>query len=779
MIRLSRMPECSTLRVPGRALALCPQGLLSFMVDCQPGIRRARKIKSSDVGCSVADELLQADERDRAGRRSPSNLSEGGSFWPPPAARQRPATLAARHRIVALAIVVGTWLVFLPALRNDFVEFDDGIYVTANSRVQQGLSLSNVLWAFSPRTTVASNWHPLTLLSHMLDCQWFGLEPAGHHATSVFLHGLNAGLLFWLLARATGAAGLSAWVAVMFAVHPLRVESVAWVAERKDVLSTFFWFAALAAYGHYATRPSIARLMVVALLLTLGLLAKPMLVTFPIVLLLLDVWPLRRISLGEPPVAGHSSPVSPRRWFGAAWMRLLLEKLPLFGIVAVFSLVTLWAQRSQGIRSLDQLPVLLRLTNALSSYAVYLWQTFVPLRLAAFYPHPANHADLTHLAVATIGLLLLVGMTFVSFRQRAERPYVAVGWLWYVVTLLPVIGLVQVGGQAHADRYTYVPQIGVLVLLAWLAEAARQRWPLAKRGLPVVAVISVLGVLPLTWHQIGTWHDTQTLFTHAVRVTDRNFLAYRALGNWAIEHGNVDEAMQHYRRVLELRPDDEQAYFDLAYAYHLKQQFRSALELYFKGLEKVEAKQRRGADSRAEVGKVHANVAQLLAVQGDGEAAIRHYRQAIEHLPTLAEAYLGLGSLLAERGKTDEALAVYRQGLMHLPQHTTMLNRLARVLATSTNARQRNGDEAVRLAQQACRLAGTPGPRLLDTLAAAYAEQGNFKAAIQTAQLAIRRAVAQPAASSEDHNRLAEEIARHLRRYQQHQPLREDPADIL
>ena len=417
-----------------------------------------------------------------------------------------------------LLLALLTLAAFLPVLANDFVRFDDPLYVTANRHVREGLTGAGLLWAFT--ANVASNWHPLTLLSHMVDCELFGLNPLGHHLTSLLLHTVSVVLLFEALRRMTGSVGKSAAVAALFAIHPTHVESVAWIAERKDVLSGLFWMLTMIAWERYVRQPSRRRYAVVALCLALGLLSKPMLVTLPFVLLLLDIWPLKR--KGD----------------------LLKEKLPLFALSAASVVVTVVAQ-SGPIASLGELPLRLRLANAVLSYVAYLGKTLVPRNLAVFYPMPTDFPAWKVMGAA----LLLASLTALAVLAVRRAPYVTVGWLWYLGTLVPVIGLVQVGGQSMADRYTYLPSIGLFLIVAWgLPEL------LGKRTAAVLALAVVIALAVGTRLQLRHWTDSEALFRHAVAVTDRNFLAHLNLAQILAGRGEHGPAMEHFRTALAIRP---------------------------------------------------------------------------------------------------------------------------------------------------------------------------------------------------------------------------------
>lgn len=417
---------------------------------------------------------------------------------------------------VGLALL--TLAVYLPVLAHGFIRFDDPYYVTGNPRVQAGLTWEGIAWAF--QAIVASNWHPLTLLSHMLDCELFGMDPLGHHLTSLLLHAASVVLLFEALRRMTASTWRSAAVAALFALHPTHVESVAWIAERKDVLSGFFWMLTLLAWERYVRQPSPKRYAAVALALAAGLLSKPMVVTLPFVLLLLDVWPLRR-----------EIPRGLR----------IKEKLPLFALAAGACVATLIAQ-SGAIHLASRFPMKLRLANAVLSYAAYLGKTLFPARLAVFYP---MRTDFPAWKVAGAALLL-AALTVLAL--RAPR-YVTVGWLWFLGTLVPVIGILQVGGQAMADRYTYLPTIGLFLIAAW-ALPRRAVWALAP---------AVLALAIVTRLQLRHWEDSETLFRHAVAVTERNFVAHLHLAQIYAERGERGRALEHFRTTLEIRPGMWQA----------------------------------------------------------------------------------------------------------------------------------------------------------------------------------------------------------------------------
>src|ERR1043166_5765413 len=466
----------------------------------------------------------------------------------------RPQTLGACIFLVAI-----TWLVFGQTIRYDFVNYDDNEYVYANPNIAHGLTINGVVHAFSG--THSANWHPLTTLSHMLDCQLWGLRAGGHHLTNLVLHTIAVVLLFLVLQQITGAIWRSAFVAAVFAIHPLRVESVAWISERKDVLSAVFFMLTLGAYVRYVRSPSFGCYLTMSILFALGLMSKPMLVTVPFVLLLLDYWPLNRFTERS------------------STKQLILEKIPLLALSVAGGLTTLWAQHSSMARG-EQLPLLLRITNGLVTYITYLEQMIWPVGLAVFYPHPEDKLPLWAIGLAMV-LLGLVSAGAIALRRK--YPYFITGWFWYLVMLLPVIGLVQVGSQAHADRYTYLPQIGLYVLIVWgcsdaLLMSAKYRYakahygrdaPLGRvaaataarrpyHGSPpargLLAISAGVIIIALAWRayiQASYWRDAESLWRHTLAVTSGNFIAHNALGHFLLDHDRLDEAIEQFQMAGE------------------------------------------------------------------------------------------------------------------------------------------------------------------------------------------------------------------------------------
>jgi protein O-mannosyl-transferase len=465
---------------------------------------------------------------------------------------------------LALLLIAGlTVAVYWPVLHNNFIDFDDDVYVTSNMMVQQGLTFKGFVWAFS--TFHAGNWHPLTWLSHMLDIELFALNPMGHHATSLLLHAVNSALLFLLLNRLTGFIGRSMVVALLFALHPLHVESVAWVAERKDVLSTLFWILTIWAYTGYVKKRSLQRYLVVAVLFALGLLAKQMLVTLPLVLLLIDYWPLNRLAIrhGE---------------CGTGIKALLVEKIPLVAISAAASLVILQAHASsKALFSADGGSIILHSGNALLSYVRYIRNMFWPVDLALFYPFDPSAVTALKIAGAILLLSLTTGF---AVWQGGKRPYLIFGWFWYLITLLPVIGFIRVGGQALADRYTYIPLIGLFVILAWGGAEAAGKW---RNGLPAAGLVTAIAITVLsvlTFKQIRYWQNSYNLFDHALVVVERNWLAHNNMGILLAQHNRLDEAIHHFQESVRINPGGAAGFRNLGNAYQATGRYPEAFEAF-------------------------------------------------------------------------------------------------------------------------------------------------------------------------------------------------------
>ena len=570
--------------------------------------------------------------------------------------------------VVCLLIALITAGVYWPVAKQGFINFDDPDYVSGNPRVQAGLTLGSVQWAFT--SFYASNWHPLTWLSHMLDCQIYGLRPGGHHVTSLLLHVVNSLLLFGLLKRLTGAFWRSALVAALFALHPLHVESVAWVSERKDVLSAFFFMLTLWAYARYAEVQSPKSKVqslnsgvwyVAALVLfALGLMSKPMLVTLPFVLLLLDYWPLGRFQLAtaKPPLPATAQRVT--------LTRIAVEKIPFFALSALSCVLTFLVQRACGAMiPLAKTPFELRVANALVAYARYLGKTFWPAKLAVFYPY--SHLSVDSWQVMGAALLLLIATVAIVLAAR-KQPCLLIGWLWFLGTLVPVIGLVQVGKQALADRYTYLPHIGLFILIVWGSAAviARLRRP---RLISVVAAgLAVAGCGIITSRQLSYWRDTKTLFQHAVAVTSRNFVAYAVVGNALVEEGKLPEAIEQCRKSLEIAPDYPEAHNTLGNIYGKQGKYDEAIASY------------RAAATDLSYADPRNGMADVLIKQGKFAEAEAQCREALQLAPMHLPAMFSLATALHKQGKLDEAAEYYRRILELKPELFTPRRYLGNIL---------------------------------------------------------------------------------------------------
>ena len=566
--------------------------------------------------------------------------------------------------IVGVALVVATLVAYAPVVRNGFVLYDDPKYVTANGQVRDGLTLHGLRWAWT--TGHASNWHPTTWMSHMLDEELFGSNPAGHHLSSLLLHAINTLLLFLLFERMTGSMGRSALVAALFGLHPLHVESVAWVAERKDVLSTFFWFLTTLAYVAWTQSRTPARYVAVVAAFAVGLTAKPMLVTLPFTLLLVDVWPLERSRAGVWP--------------------LVREKIPLFALSAASCLVTLFVQRAGGaVGSLDSYPLETRIANALVSIAAYLRKTVWPSDLAVCYPYPRQLPETS----SSVAALFVVGLlTALVVRERRRRPYLLGGWLWFLGTLVPVLGLVQVGLQSMADRYTYVPLVGVFVMVAWgLPDVAPRRLAIPAAGV-------LLAFAATTSAQVRYWRDSKTLFAHALAVTSENSVAEADLGIALGDEGRLDDAVEQFRKSLRIRPGHAPTLRRLGLALDRLGRDNEALEAYNEAVRSepdfVEARNelglllvRRGnldeaieqyraaLQQRPDDAATHQNLGKALMQQGKEGDARAELTRALALDPYLAAAHAGLGRLLEVEGKTREAIEHYETAIRIDPDDTT------------------------------------------------------------------------------------------------------------
>ena len=529
---------------------------------------------------------------------------------------------------VCVLLVTATIISYGRIYRNDFVDYDDTVYVTENQQVQAGLTRENVVWAFT--TTKGANWHPLTWLSHMLDCQLFETEPAGHHLTSLVLHIINTLLLFAVFKRMTKRLWPSAFVAAAFALHPLHADSVAWIAERKDVLSTLFWMLTMYGYVCYTEHKTITRYLLTLLAFALGLMAKPMLVTLPFVLLLIDYWPLKRLRTSA-----------------------VIEKIPLFLLSVISSVVTFIIQQGGGaVESFDKFALKYRVANSFVSYIRYIAKTFWPNRLAVFYPHLRKELPVSW----TVGAaLLLVLITILVLWQLCRRRFLAVGWFWFVGTLVPVIGLVQVGAQSMADRYTYVPVIGLFIMVGWFLPDILQRRRYRNIVLVAGSVVVISAMMVCTFIQTGYWKNSYTLFSHALKVTDDNYVAHHGLGTALFKQDKFEDAIFHYQKTLEIKPAHKNAHGDIGLALLQLAKYEESIG-YFR-----EALNRNG-----DIQKWHSNMGAALYKSDKKkylDQAIRHYRKALELDEDDAMTHNKLAIAHDQKGRIDEAVEHFSQAL--------------------------------------------------------------------------------------------------------------------
>ena len=538
---------------------------------------------------------------------------------------------------VCVVLVAITWTVFGQTLRYGFVNYDDPAYVSENRQIQAGLSWQNIEWAF---THVHShNWHPLTTISHMLDCQILGLRPGAHHFVNVLLHSMSAILLFLLLEQMTVSFWRNAFVAAVFAIHPLHVESVAWISERKDVLSGLFFMLTLLAYVRYSRKPGAIRYLMMSTSFVLGLLSKPMLVTLPAILLLLDYWPLGRFQRSE--AGGHQS------------AKLIVEKVPLFVLALGSAIATLIAQRG-GVLQGMYVPFTWRIANAVLACLIYIRQMFWPLNLAVMYPHPGN-LPISETAFAATLLILVTVLVFVL---RKQRPYLLTGWFWYLIMLLPVLGLIQVGSQAHADRYTYLSQIGLSIAVVWgaadLLSDLRYRREMCAVAMPFV--IALLGWR--AWIQTGYWSDTERLWSRTLSVTGQNDFAHFAYGEFLLKVHRLDEAIAQFTIVLSTHPKDPDVNFQMGYALMEKGDDQAAVS-HFEQTLKFEP----------ENPEAETNLGNLLLKSDRTQEAVEHYRVVVRREPSSALAHYNLAVGLHRLGQLTEAIGQYQEALAIDPKY--------------------------------------------------------------------------------------------------------------
>jgi protein O-mannosyl-transferase len=614
---------------------------------------------------------------------------------------------------VSSILAIVTLLLYWPARGFDFILVDDHVYVFQNPHVISGLSWDGIKWAFS--TFDAGNWHPVTWLSHMLDCSIYGLFPGGHHISGILFHTANTVLLFLLLKRLTAKLWPSAFVAALFAWHPLHVESVAWVCERKDVLSTFFLLLTIWAYSRYARQPSRGNYFLALALFALGLMSKPMLVTLPCLLLLLDYWPLNRI---------QNAPGQPNAI--RQWLKLAVEKIPFFFLSLLGCVMTLGAQSSSGaVRSMARFPLVLRVTNAVSGYGLYLAKAIWPSKLAVFYPLPTEPPW----ALFAVSALVLLAVTGVAFAWRSWFPWLIIGWLWFLGTLVPVIGLVQVGSQSMADRYTYIPYIGLFVMLAWGVDF----WVKKRGAIRVVAVpICVALLVGCTWvarTQLGYWRGSIPLFEHALKVTPDNTFSHHNLSYSRILAAGPIDPIPRYRALLSPTPTDRATRYYLSFD-----------EPAFGRLDRAATQLSETLNYNPRSDTLHNNLGIVLFEQSKLDDALEEFRKAIELNPKSPWPRFNCAVAFEEKGMAQLAASNYAKALALRPAWPEALDKLAFLRATCPEFQRQDPAQAVQLAAQANQLTSSNSPVYLRTLAATYAAAGNFSDAAGTAELARDKA---------------------------------------
>ncbi len=636
-----------------------------------------------------------------------------------------------RPRLIALLLALATLLVYLPVTHCGFLNYDDDDYVTNNHDVQNGLTFAGVKWAFT--TIHASNWHPLTWLSHMADCQLFGLNPGAHHFVNALFHAANVALLFVLLLRLTNALWPAAFVAALFAWHPLHVESVAWIAERKDVLSTFFALLSLLSYTKFVKENCRRSFWFALIFFALGLMAKPMLVTLPFIMLLLDFWPLQRFN-------------------NSTIQRLLVEKIPVFALTVISCVVTFFAQHNgASVVSLKSVSLHYRLENVAVAYAGYLQKIFWPDNLAVIYPMP----DKISAPAVAVSLAILILISATAWLRRKRAPYLAVGWLWFLGMLVPVIGLVQVGGAALADRYTYFPAIGIFFAVTFGALALAEQFHFSKI-VPAAAAVLILGAcLILTEKQLRYWRDSETLFTHALAVTKNNDIAHINLGFALEEQGKSAKALAEYREAARLAPTRFQTHNNLGNLLDALGQPEAAAAEY-----------REAIRLNPKEPFLHDSLGIVLVELGNFSGAMNEFTNAALLDPTYPWAHFQMAKALLKQGRDAGAIDEFREALRLDPDNFQILAYIAHVLAAEENPQVRDGRTALVLAIKANTLTGGNQPFVLDALGMACAATGDFTNATDATQKALDLATAAKM-------KKLEPIQQRLELYKNHQPWRE------
>ena len=689
--------------------------------------------------------------------------------------------------IICLLLVALILAAYWQLPTHGFVNLDDNRYITQNEHVKMGVTWQTLTWAFNFDNF--AYWHPVTWICHMLFFQLFGMNPSMHHMMNLFLHIANSLLLFLVFKRMTGEIWQSAFVAALFALHPLNVESVAWASELKNVLSTFFWMATLFGYVRYVERPGINRYLIVLLVFALGLMAKPMLVTLPFVLLLLDYWPLNRLKFYQSTGAEHGffQPASTEN-NPSSVLTLILEKIPFLFLSAVcVFLSNLSFQHKDAVISTALVPMKLRIANAVVSYIGYIRKIVWPYHIGVFYPFPRS---IPSRQVMVAGLLLLF-LTFWAFRLIKKSPYLVVGWLWFIGTLVPAIGLVQAGlWPAMADRFVYVPAIGLFIGIAWGVPDLLGRWGRKKWLLGPIAAALVFNFTVATRLQNRYWKNNITLFRHALQITHKNAIAHEKLGEALFAKGKDDEAARQYHEALRITSDLIGANLNLGVILREQGKFDKAIEHFSKVIQtdansadaryEIAVTQEKKGDLNAAVryysaalrikpeeAKIHNHLGIALALQNKEKIAIFHFSEALRINPSYVGASYNLAKMYTRRRNMKKAIFYLKKTLKLNPNMAPALYRLSWILASDEDDRYRNGEEAVRLATKLCKITGYTQPLSFDALAAAYAETGNFDAAVLTAQKGIQLL------STQNPHELASGLKKRLKLYKAKKPYRQ------
>jgi len=609
---------------------------------------------------------------------------------------------------ISLFLVIATSAVYWQVRNFEFIEYDDNDYITENSYVRSGLSLRGIKWAFT--AAHSANWHPVTWLSHILDAEFYGLNAGGHHITSLFFHILNTLLLFQVLRQMTGALWQSGFAAAMFALHPLHAESVAWVSERKDVLSAFFWMLTLQSYLRYVRQPGIISYLPVFIFLFMGLMTKPMLVTLPFIMILLDYSVLDRFR--------NRKPVEKLNFLKK--FSFLFEKIPLIALAVLSCIITFEVQRKWGaVRTSEVYPPDIRILNAFISYTVYMIKVICPYNLAGFYPHPGMNISTVN---GIISGLLITGISVLSIMGSKKYPYITVGWFWYIITLIPVIGLIQVGSQSHADRYTYIPLIGLFIMIAWgIADFLKNR-KYRKSIFFAISGIFISVLMSVAWIQVSYWKNNMIFFSHILDVTKNNYMAHSGLGLALVQQGNIHDAVIHCQKAIKIKPDYARAYINMGMALATKQGY---LNEAVRCLEKA-------LNISPDNVKAHNNLGVYLLQLGRDSDAVACFKKATEIQPDYSRAYYNLGNIFNNQGKTDEAVRYFQTALSISPDSVDARYNLATALMKLGNI-----PEAIEHLEKA--LVFKPDDAdIHNQLGIALAMNGNIKEAVEHFKKALQ-----------------------------------------